>query len=152
MPGPPTAASAPRAHVGRGDGELDVGAAVEASEAHVVVSGEQGLPVGVGRVKGEAGVGPVQPRVVQVWPGDPGLGLPGTSRAGTPAKNANASTCARPPVGLRRRVPRAAPRNLAAVASNFWAAGYRTIVAGSFLGSLAEFLAFRPMVPAEHVA
>ena len=34
-------------------------------------------------------------------------------------------------------------RNVGAVACNFWAAGYRTVVAGSFLGSLAELLAFR---------
>ncbi len=40
-------------------------------------------------------------------------------------------------------------RNVAAVATNFWAAGYRTVVAGSFLGSLAEYLAFRPLVPAD---
>jgi ABC-type cobalamin/Fe3+-siderophores transport system ATPase subunit len=40
-------------------------------------------------------------------------------------------------------------RNVAAVACNFWAAGYRTVVAGSFLSSLVEFLAFRALVPAD---
>jgi ABC-type cobalamin/Fe3+-siderophores transport system ATPase subunit len=39
-------------------------------------------------------------------------------------------------------------RNVAAVACNFWAAGYRTVVAGSFLSSLVEFVAFRALVPA----
>jgi ABC-type cobalamin/Fe3+-siderophores transport system ATPase subunit len=40
-------------------------------------------------------------------------------------------------------------RNVAAVAANFWAAGYRTVVAGSFLRSLDEYLAFRPLIPAD---
>lgn len=37
--------------------------------------------------------------------------------------------------------------NVAAVVNNFWAAGYRTVVAGSFLRSFAEFLAFRTLLP-----
>ncbi len=40
-------------------------------------------------------------------------------------------------------------RNVAAVAGNFWAAGYRTVVAGSFLRTPAEYAAFRALVPAE---
>jgi energy-coupling factor transporter ATP-binding protein EcfA2 len=40
-------------------------------------------------------------------------------------------------------------RNVAAVVRNFWDAGYRTVVAGSFLGSSAEYTAFRPLLPAD---
>ncbi len=40
-------------------------------------------------------------------------------------------------------------RSVAAVVGNFWAAGYRTVVAGSFLSSPAEYAAFRALLQAE---
>lgn len=36
--------------------------------------------------------------------------------------------------------------NVAALAENFWRAGYRTVLAGSFLDDHAEYLRFRPLV------
>lgn len=38
-------------------------------------------------------------------------------------------------------------RNVAAVVCGFWDAGYRTVVAGSFLSTRAEYDAFRPLLP-----
>lgn len=40
-------------------------------------------------------------------------------------------------------------RNVAALVRNFWAAGYPTVVAGSFLASHREYEAFRPLLPVD---
>lgn len=37
-------------------------------------------------------------------------------------------------------------RNIAALVANFWVAGYRTVITGSFLRDHADFLAFRPLL------
>jgi ABC-type cobalamin/Fe3+-siderophores transport system ATPase subunit len=38
-------------------------------------------------------------------------------------------------------------RNVAAVVRNFWAAGHRNVVAGSFLRDYADYVAFRALLP-----
>jgi hypothetical protein len=41
-------------------------------------------------------------------------------------------------------------RNVAGLVRNYWAAGYDTVVAGSFLRHYADYEAFRPLLPEPH--
>ena len=38
-------------------------------------------------------------------------------------------------------------RNVAVLVRNYWAAGYRNVIAGSFFDELPEYLRFRPLLP-----